>query len=148
MSIKQLTEDMIWIIPVRVFIDLKKPFDTIDHKLERYGTQGLALNGLNRYMKYRQQFVQLGNCKSSLLNLSCGVPQGSIVGPKLFILYLTHTPGGVKIRVGKGACENNSYFSKNVFFNVQKGYKFSYLKGLESHDIGTLKNNFNPRQKN
>lgn len=76
-----------------VFIDLKKAFDTINHdiliqKLERHGIRGVGLNWLKSYTENRKQFVQVGVTKSSLLDITCGAPQESILGPKLFILYI------------------------------------------------------------
>ena len=78
---------------VGVFIDRKKAFDTIDHalllrKLEHYGIRGVAHGWLKSYLKFRQQFVSINDCDSDLLNVKCGVPQGSILGPKLFIVYI------------------------------------------------------------
>lgn len=78
---------------IGIFIDLKKAFDTINHdilleKMERYGMRGVGLNWLKSYLLGRQQFVKLGEHKSTLLDITCGVPQGSILGPKLFILYI------------------------------------------------------------
>ena len=78
---------------IGIFIDLKKAFDTINHdilldKLERYGIRGVGLKWLSSYLIDRQQFVKLGDYKSTLLDIKCGVPQGSILGPKLFILYI------------------------------------------------------------
>ena len=80
-------------ISIGVFIDLKKAFDTVNHtllidKLEYYGIRGIAQEWLKSYLKYRKQFVQIDECASTLLNVTCGVPQGSILGPKLFILYI------------------------------------------------------------
>lgn len=76
-----------------VFIDLKKAFDTIDHeillhKMDRYGFRGVGLEWIKSYIENRQQFVQLGEYRSSRADITCGVPQGSILGPKLFILYI------------------------------------------------------------
>lgn len=78
---------------IGVFIDLKKAFDTIDHKiliskLQTYGLRGVVLSWLSSYLDKRQQFVQFSGYKSECLNLECGVPQGSVLGPKLFNLYI------------------------------------------------------------
>lgn len=75
-----------------VFVDLKKAFDTIDHnrlllKLERCGIRGVALARIKSSLSNRSQFVQIGNYKSSQRNLTCGVPQGSVLGHKLIILH-------------------------------------------------------------
>ena len=80
-------------ISIGVIIDLKKAFDTVNHtllidKLEYYGIRGIAQEWLKSYLKDRKQFVQIDECASTLLNVTCGVPQGSILGPQLFILYI------------------------------------------------------------
>ena len=78
---------------VGVFIDLKKAFDTIDHetlfkKMQRYGIRGLALSWLKSYLHERTQFVSLDGVESQTQDITFGVPQGSVLGPKLFILYI------------------------------------------------------------
>jgi len=78
---------------IGVFIDLKKAFDTIDHhlllqKLYHYGIRGVAYEWIHSYILNRKQYVNFENHYSELLNIVCGVPQGSILGPKLFILYI------------------------------------------------------------
>ena len=78
---------------VGAFVDLKKAFDTINHKLLLkklyfYGVRGLVLDWIESYLTNCQQYVQLADVNSDLLNVRCGVPQGSILGPKLFILYI------------------------------------------------------------
>ena len=77
---------------IGVFIDLKKAFDTVDHrilikKLEHYGVRGAASDWLKSYLSNRKQFVNIDGCSSELLDVICGVPQGSILGPTLFIQY-------------------------------------------------------------
>jgi hypothetical protein len=76
-----------------IFLDLSKAFDTIDHdillfKLSHYGIRGVALDWLRNYLIRRMQFVSFNGQNSTHLKTNCGVPQGSILGPLLFIIYI------------------------------------------------------------
>src|SRR5258708_2547506 len=78
---------------IGVVIDLSKAFDTLNHdvlfkKLEMYGIRGLALKWFVDYLSNRKQYVIHNDSQSSLKCITCGVPQGSILGPLLFILYI------------------------------------------------------------
>ena len=78
---------------VGVFIDMKKAFDTIDHKLliqklQHFGIRREPNMWLSSYLSDRSQFVNLDEINSNIYKVVCGVPQGSILGPKLFILYI------------------------------------------------------------
>lgn len=75
-----------------LFVDLSKAFDTLSHaillgKLKSYGIKGIALNWFKDYLFNRKQFCEIDGVKSELHHIVCGVPQGSILGPMLFLLY-------------------------------------------------------------
>ena len=76
-----------------VFIDLKKAFDTVNHdllikKLFFYGIRGTANAWLNNYLTNRNQYVIADGHSSGMRLITCGVPQGSVLGPVLFLLYI------------------------------------------------------------
>ena len=90
-------------LPVTIFIDLSKAFDTINHnilleKLSFYGLDDLSLKWFRSYVSNRQQFVSLNNTDSPLQNILTGVPQGSILGPLLFLIYVNDLPLSVNCK--------------------------------------------------
>ena len=80
-------------ISIGVFLDLSKAFDTINHnillhKLNSYGIRGTPLDWFCSYLSNRKQYTNIDSCSSSLGTITCGVPQGSLLGPLLFSLYI------------------------------------------------------------
>ena len=91
-------------IACSIFIDLQKAFDTVNHsilmsKLLNYGVRGLPAKLINSYLSDRYQKTIVNTHKSNSEQILCGVPQGSILGPLLFLLYINNLPEATSFQV-------------------------------------------------
>ena len=100
-----------------LFLDLSKAFDTVNHKillskLYLYGIRGTPHNWFESYLHNRRQYVKIDSTKSSYENITCGIPQGSTLGPLLFLLYVNDLPNCVdKLSVRSFADDTNLFYS-------------------------------------
>ena len=86
-----------------IFLDLKKAFDTINHdllikKLDKYGISGASLKWFISYLNERSQAVNVSSSLSDFKNINIGIPQGTILGPLLFIIFVNSLPDCVNCK--------------------------------------------------
>ena len=79
-------------VVLSLFLDFRKAFDSVDHnilsKLQHYGIRGSALAWFRSYLSNRSQYTVVGGETSGVLNITHGIPQGFVLEPLLFLLYI------------------------------------------------------------
>ena len=107
-----------------IYIELRKAFDThsiLFKKMEYYGVRGVLLEWFKSYLTGRNQYVFYNGESSDLKPISCGVPQGSVLGPLLFLLYINDLPNvSTKMKFFLFADDRNIYFEADDMLKVEK----------------------------
>ena len=124
-----------------VFVDLQKAFDTVDHqillaKLNHYGIRGVSNDWFKSYLSNRSQYVSINGYESGLAAINCGVPQGSVLGPLLFLLYINDLNQAIKFcKVHHFAddtnllCLSNSIKKLSKLVNADLKHLLNWLNG-------------------
>ena len=108
-----------------VFMDLSKAFDTLDHKillykLNHYGIRGVAHDWFRNYLTGRSQYVCIDGVNSIRMPITCGVPQGSILGPLLFLIYINDLATVSKHAITiLFADDTNTIYKSNSYENLK-----------------------------
>ena len=87
-----------------IYLDLKKAFDTVPHrrliaKLKAYGIRGEVIKWVECFLKNRKQRVKLNGASSDEADVLSGVPQGSVLGPILFLVYINDLPDNIRSKI-------------------------------------------------
>ena len=107
-----------------IFLDLSKAFDTVNHeillgKLYRYGFRGKIWNLLQSYLSNRSQCTKIGKISSKFQTMKCGVPQGSCLGPLMFLIYVNDLPNATQCQTTLFADDTTLHLSNKNLNDLQ-----------------------------
>ena len=113
-----------------VFIYLQKAFDTVNHdillsKLNHYGIRGVAFDWFKSYLSDRTQYATINNERSEIQTIKYGVPQGSILGPLLFLIYINDLSRSIKnSKIHHFADDTNLLYASSSLKDINKKINF------------------------
>ena len=125
-----------------VFIDIRKAFDTANHgilleKLEYYGIRGMVNNWLRSFIKNLKQYISPHGVSFSMKAITCGVPQGSTLGPLLFLLYINDLQSAFSKSITRSFADDT-----NLIFSSKKlGTIESVINNELKHSVQWLRGN-------
>ena len=132
-----------------LFLDFSKAFDTVNHnillsKLHTYGIRGIPLKWFTSYLHNRTQLVKIDEFESSMETITCGVPQGSNLGPLFFLLYINDLPNSSeKLSFRIFVDDTNIFFTGSKPKDVESTLNEEFKLVLKYCDINKLSVNFN-----
>ena len=119
-SIRRLIDNREYVLGI--FVDLTKAFDTVDHeillyKLQNYGVRGHANNFFRSYLESRRQYTVINGVNSDIKSVTTGVPQGSVLGPILFLIYINDIYRALTNCLIKLFADDTGIFTHDINFN-------------------------------
>ena len=128
--------------PINIYLDLSKAFDTLNHdillsKLQLYGIKNMPLKLISNYLFNRTQYVHFNGINSEMYPVQVGVPQGSILGPLLFIIYLNDLPNACKLFQPIIYADDNTLYGSLKCFGDLNEKSISENINNELQDINT-----------
>jgi retron-type reverse transcriptase len=129
--------------PAIIFLDIKKAFDTVDHeilikKLKFYGVDGTVILWFRNYLKDRYQCTRVGDNISTFLEIKCGVPQGSILGPLLFSIYINDLVNACNLSTPYLFADDGALLFNNICRNSYLSIKIELMTVIKWLNVNKL----------
>jgi hypothetical protein len=123
-----------------LYLDLRKAFDTVNHdillwKLYNYGIRGITHRWFSSYLENRRQYTSVNGINSEITKVTCGVPQGSVLGPLLFLLYVNDMPNAIPGEKLKLFADDT-----NLFISSKSVIDLNHMANVLMHNLNSWLN--------